>query len=586
MSSKDNCLKQRPDRDCGLSGPAFTGLRRFATEEDGTVTILAFFIFFTMLIMGGIGIDTMRHEMSRASMQSTLDRAVLAGAAAPDEATARSIVEDYFDKAGQSDYLAAQQEDDIEIFLNASRVTARASNTFDTYLMRLAGVDTLSTSGTSTAEVRVPKLEISLVVDVSGSMRGNKLSQLKVAAKEFVTTIFENSETGNAAISFVPFSWSVTPPQTVFETLAVDVTHNYATCLRFRDNDYTHATLTSGASALSNGIPVNQMIYTSLYGTFDNLTDSWRSCYTDEYMKFLPYSMSESSLHTKIDSLEADGNTSGHEGMNWGAALLDPSFRQVSARLIDTGEVDAALAHVPADYDEPETLKFIVMMSDGANTTSYFFNKSSPKYRGPHSDLYRVVHQEQEFVYAFDIYNHSRQWHDPSVEQYCYLSWLECVYEVDGPVVSSFYLRDRNPDRYYDLEENEWIAASTFAALEDLDGFVSKEQLSWEEAWGMMSPRFYSETTGDWGAWNDYVGSEQVDGTEKDGHMRNICSATKGKGVVVYSIGFEVPVGGRAEDVLSDCASSTSHYYRANSTDIAAVFNSIAANVQNLRLTQ
>jgi hypothetical protein len=56
--------------------------------------------------------------------------------------------------------------------------------------------------------------------------------------------------------------------------------------------------------------------------------------------------------------------------------------------------------------------------------------------------------------------------------------------------------------------------------------------------------------------------------------------------VVVYSIFFEVPQGGRAEQVLSDCASSSSHYYRANTTDISAVFNSIAANVQNLRLTQ
>ncbi|MDZ7709343.1 MAG: TadE/TadG family type IV pilus assembly protein [Roseovarius sp.] len=382
---------------------------RFLRDEGGAVTAFAFFIFMIMLMVGGLAVDTMRHETVRARMQGTLDRAVLAGAKSHDAAEARSTVEDYFAKSDLAQYLEAEQDGDIEIYLNSASVSARASGTMDTYLMKLVGVDTLTTGGASTAEVRVPKLEISLVLDVSGSMSGSKIASLRGAAKQFVTTILETSTPGNAVISVVPFSWSVTPPQTVFDALAVDVQHNYSTCLRFREADYQHATLTSGASALSNGVPVDQMIYTSLYGSFDTLNDSWRSCYTDDYMQFLPYSMNEAALHAKIDALEADGNTSGHEGMNWGAALLDPTFRQVSAHLINNGEMDAALAHVPADYDEPETLKVVVMMGDGANTTSYFFDKSSPKYRGKHSDLFEVKFQDREFKYAYHIYNRSRE---------------------------------------------------------------------------------------------------------------------------------------------------------------------------------
>jgi hypothetical protein len=121
--------------------------------------------------------------------------------------------------------------------------------------------------------------------------------------------------------------------------------------------------------------------------------------------------------------------------------------------------------------------------------------------------------------------------------------------------------------------------------MEDMDGFGSRTQLTWEEAWGLMSPRFYSETTGE-GAWNDYVGSEQVNGGAKDTHMDRVCGATKAEDVVVYTIGFEVPSSGRAERALSDCASSRNHYYRASSTDISAAFSSIASNVKNLRLTQ
>src|SRR6056297_1389507 len=270
--------------ECIARPPRVGAADRFLSDERGSVTAFAFFVFMIMLLVGGLALDTMRHETVRARMQATLDRAVLAGAKSPDADTARATIEDYFDKSDLAQYLEAEREDDIQIYLNSARVSARASATMDTYLMHLAGVGSLSAGGASTAEVRVPKLEVSLVLDVSGSMGGSKISSLRGAAKEFVTTILETSKVGNAVISVIPFSWSVTPPQTVFDALAVDITHNYSTCLRFNANDFQHATLTSGNSALSNGVPVDQMIYTSLYGDFDALDQSWRSCYTDEYM--------------------------------------------------------------------------------------------------------------------------------------------------------------------------------------------------------------------------------------------------------------------------------------------------------------
>lgn len=564
---------------------------RFRRDEEGSGTILTLFFFLIMLVMAGLGIDTMRYEMERTHLQSTLDAAVLAGAGAPegtDKDGIKAIVEDYFAKNDMSDYLHAidsdgKGADDIVTSLNATKVYAEASMDIDTYLMKLSGVETLGAFVASEAQVRQPKLEIVLVLDVSGSMTGEKLANLKVAAKEFVSTILDASNAGDAVISVVPFSWSVTPPWTVFNTLAVDRTHNYSTCLKFRDADFKHATLTSGASALSSGIPVQHMIYTSVYGSFDNLNDQWRSCYTDNYMEFLPYSISESVLHAKIDSFEANGNTSGHQGMNWGAALLDPTFRAVSSDLIANGEVNASLSNVPADYNEPETLKVIVMMGDGANTASYFFDLSSPKYRGKHSDLFLVKYQDRKFKYAYHIYRHKKSYD----ESKCSRKRWECVYEANGPEMSVYYLRDPGSGWYYSIEEEEWVSAAEFNDLENtLAGYISTEQLDWEMAWGLITPQFYGNITGDWGPWNDYVGSETVSGSEKNVHMINVCSAAKTNGVVVFTIGFEVPSGGVAETTLTDCASSGNHYYPASTTDISAAFSSIASNVQTLRLTQ
>lgn len=561
----------------------------FIRDEQGSATVFAFFIFITMLIMGGFALDTMRHESERASLQATLDRAVLAAASAADEAQAREIIEDYFDKAGKTDYLLAKQDGDISVTLNSARITARAQTTIDTYLMKLSGVETLSVAGLSTAEVRIPKLEVVLVLDVSGSMASNnKIVNLRTAAKEFVTTVLGNSTPGDTVISIVPFSFSVSPPLSVYNALAVNETHDYSTCLEFADNDYTHATLTSGSSSLSSGIPVNQMIYTSVYGSFDNLNQSWRSCYNDDYMRILPYSTSVAALHAKIDALQPDGNTSGNEGMNWGAALLDPTFRQVTSAMIAAGDItDPNLITVPADYGDPDTLKVIVFMGDGANTTSYFFDKSPPKYRGPNSDLYEVRYQDRVFKYAYNKKNVDRRLYGSDGLSKCGNNRWVCIYEASGPEKSVFYLYSPRYNDYYAIEDDEYLSVSEFNDLPTtLDGYISTTQLSWEVAWGLMSPDYYREITGVSDAWNDYIGSEFVDGSKKNTLMQSVCSATKREGVVVYSIGFEVPVGGTAETELTKCATSVSHYYRAQGTNISSAFSAIAANVKHLRLTQ
>ncbi|MGX0902750.1 Flp pilus assembly protein TadG [Roseovarius sp. MBR-79] len=570
--------------------PAFRrrNRHRLLRQEDGSATLFGLFIFVIMLMMGGIALDTMRHESTRAELQTTLDRAVLAAATARTEAEARDIIEDYFAKAGQSDFLMAELDDDITVTLNSASITARAGGTIETFLMRLNGVETLDVAGISTAEVHIPKLEVVLVLDVSGSMASNnKIGNLRDAAKEFVTTVLDQSTPGNTVISIVPFSFSVSPPLSIYNALAVNETHDYSTCLEFSDNDYTHATLTSGSSSLSSGIPVNQMIYTSRYGSFDDLNQSWRTCYNDDYMRILPYSTSETALHAKIDALQPDGNTSGNEGMNWGAALLDPTFRQVTSAMIAANDLDAARITVPADYNDGETLKVIVFMGDGANTTSNFFDKSPPRYRGPNSDLFEVKHQERVFSYAYNKKNiHDLRYGSDGLSKCGRKNWV-CIYEANGPEKSVYYLHSPRYNDYYAIEDDKFLSASAFADLPDtLEGYVSTTQLDWEIAWGLISPDFHKRITGMDDAWDDFVGSEYIDGNKKNVLMQSVCGATKREGVVVYSIGFEVPTGGTAERELIKCATTDGHYYRASGTSISSAFSSIAANVKTLRLTQ
>jgi hypothetical protein len=276
----------------------------------------------------------------------------------------------------------------------------------------------------------------------------------------------------------------------------------------------------------------------------------------------MAFSINEQALHDRIDLLSAGGNTSGHIGMKWGAALLDPAFRPVATSLIAQGEMDAALTSVPALYNEPDTQKIIVMMGDGANTASYYFDQNSP-YRGPDSDLYELVSQDMVLSNG--------------------------AYVPSGSALRTFYLQ--SGANYYSTSEDIWLTQSEYDARVNsgngdplLD--VTERRLDWEEAWGHMTPDYYDSITGDSGPWNDYAGSGVESGSIKNGYMSSICTATKGQGVTVYTIGFEVPPNGTAESELRNCASSTLNYYAASGVNISDAFGSIASNLQNLRLTQ
>ena len=577
------------DASC-LPGKVKQHLQAYRRDDEGAMLLLSLYFFIIFLFMAGLGLAVMRHEMNRAKLSVTTDAAVLAAAGMPAGSTVaeiKAVVEDYFAKNELTNNLNAIDTDgigvdDITTSLNSTEVTASASMTMPTTLLRIVGVDNLVANTGGTAKIATPKLEVSLVLDVSGSMRNAKIAALKVAAKEFVTTLLDSGPAGDISISLIPFSMGVTPPDTIFTALNIDQTHNYSNCIAFLGSDFNTTTIDPAT-------PYRQQIYTLKQDSnsvpFNDTNQFWRDCYNDAYFEILPYSMSETALHNKIDSLVARGMTSGHLGVKWGAAMLDPAFQPVATALKGTGEMDAALADVPSNWGEPESLKIIVMMGDGANTTTYYFNDPNdlmdetvaeshavPDYRGPGSDLYQI----------------------------------SMVGSSGNPADPRFYLKNPNePDptegQYFDLtnpfdadspENNVWLTGNEFANLPNtLTGYDTSDPtngtpMSWELAWGLITPQMYSTVLGDGSAWNDYTRQEQVNGGMKNTRMSSQCTAAKDQGIVIYTIGFQVPAGGTAETHLKNCAQSVANYFPADTTNISAAFSSIASNVQNLRLTQ
>ncbi|AXI55567.1 hypothetical protein C1J05_14585 [Sulfitobacter sp. JL08] len=84
-------------------------ITRFCRDEDGVITIFAVYMLLLIVAIGGFGVNLMHNEMVRTKVQSTLDRAILAAADLEQTLPADEVVEDYFAKAGMSQYLEGVQ---------------------------------------------------------------------------------------------------------------------------------------------------------------------------------------------------------------------------------------------------------------------------------------------------------------------------------------------------------------------------------------------------------------------------------------------------------------------------------------------
>lgn len=190
-------------------------LGRFIREDGGNVTVFSVFMLVLIIAITGASVDIMRFEAVRAKMQSTMDRAVLAAADLDQKQDPIAVVNDYMDKAGLSEVLS---DVTVEQGDNYRTVTASGRGTMDTIFLHMSGFDTMTAPARSAAEEKIANVEISLVLDISGSMRfNNRMDQMKPAAQAFVNKVMTDNTNGVTTLSLVPFAGQVNPGDILFD---------------------------------------------------------------------------------------------------------------------------------------------------------------------------------------------------------------------------------------------------------------------------------------------------------------------------------------------------------------------------------
>lgn len=340
-------------------------LDRFGRDRRGGMAMLFAGTLTAAMLATGVAIDFGQATRVRGQMTTALDSASLAAAR---EMSAGEKDIDRIVAIARQQYAAnfsAARSQAIETVsfsvvpdTAASTVAVTASSRLPTAFMGIAGIETIDVGATSVAAIDGSTIEISMMLDLTGSMGDHpgrnwsvgrpKVRDLEVAAKALVDTLLPagTNANGKVRIGLAPFSEGVNPGRFLTDVTGV---RNPATSCVVERTGAEAATdaaprFYAGPVAAMPLAPVDRMgrAFHCLSKTVQPLTDD------------------RDTLLRGLSNLPVGGYTAGHIGTAWARYLLSPKWSGIWPT-----------ASAPTGYGGAMTKKIAILMTDGQYNTFY-----------------------------------------------------------------------------------------------------------------------------------------------------------------------------------------------------------------------
>ncbi len=515
----------------GLLGKFSRRLRAFGHREDGAIAVQFAFLALPVAVLAFGMVDVNRASVAKKDLQDALDAAtLLAGrSSAVTDADLQAIGEAAL--AGQLSGMGDATLISSSFTVSGSNITSSAKVKLTPIVANLWLNKDMEVGAASQIVRTVNKLEIAMVLDTTGSMAGNKLTNLKAAATDFVNQLSaaaaRSTEVNPVKIGIVPFSNAVrlgsgnTELNPYKTAVWMDAAGN-ATASKEIFWQGNNSTGSLGAVA-------------NRFTLLSNMNQSWGGCIES---RAAPYDVQETAPGPSVpatlftpyfwpDEADNDGNALNNylddeESSSW------PNNR----RLGNTGKYDSAP------------------------------NSSS---RGPNrgcdmQPLMRLTTNWTALKDRIDDFNAAGETHIPLG-----MMWGWHLLSPNTPFA------DGVP--YSTPKTTKVVVLMT-------DG---------DNTYADKSSRMRSNYDGYGFIWQNRTGttsnSESTRTTAIDNRLALLCTNMKAAGIVIYTVRVEVTTG--SSTLLSNCATTPDKFYDVQSaSNLTAVFSAIAGSIENLRITQ
>lgn len=611
---------------CGL-------IRRFAVDVRGNVAMLFGLSLPVLILMTFGGVDIHRMSTVRVNLQDALDAAALAAARSPYTADAdlqrvglaalKANLQSYPNVTLEEDQTSfTLSSDDVVIADARVQVKTLVANIFLPPYGQLMD-DYLPVGSHSEVDRSSRNIEVALVLDVTGSMGGQKIADLKTAAKELVDIIVQPVQTPYySKLALVPYSMGVN----------LGSNANAARGAPIGSTNITGAVinLVGTEKAITAATRERPVVITSVGHGYSNNDVVWITGATG----MTQLNNKAYQVRNKTNDTFELYNLNGYraDGRNWGSYSGNAKVRRCQNN--DCSVTITANGHGMSNnhYVHITGVNGMTQLNNetylvGNVTTNTFTIDPNLSALTPYTSGGSAWCAQQGCTYfAFENMYGDLQTHQIST----------CVTERTG---SNAYT-DAAPStsrvgRNYPGSSNSCLAAtlqplsSNKSTLKSaIDGYSvqgsTAGQIGIGWGWYMVSPNFNSlwpsngaaayntadtlkaviiMTDGEFntpycsgvisrdagaGSGNN---SEKIDCGADNGNPFAqgvaMCTAMKNRGVLVYTVGFQITAGGNAANMLETCASTPANFFLpASGGDLSEAFAAIGRDITQLRISK
>ena len=346
---------------------------RFCGDKRGSISVYSGVVLTTLTAFAGSSaVDFVRHANIEIQLKSAVETGVLAAASLDNARPTPETIDDYIKANFKNENI--RNGINVSILQNERTVNARtirvlAEYEMPTSFMQLFGINVLNVEAEAEAIQSRTNVEIAMVLDISGSMSGEKLAALQEAATQFVDDVSDDGNSTAVSINLVPYGGGVNVGS-VFEEYAAfknatnvdpskaqyDIGNgvqdarfrftNGGTCLELEEDDFRGDLIPSHSRGQ---IPLLKRFF------------GYPWC-PDEKSKAIFNSNDFEAIKERINEFTLSDGTGTDYAAAWGLNSLSPEWR---------GELGGDFPNRPADYDDPETLKVAIVMTDGGITAQF-----------------------------------------------------------------------------------------------------------------------------------------------------------------------------------------------------------------------
>lgn len=505
-----------------------SGVRSFARNARGNVAVLFGLAIIPILLSIGAGVDYGRALIVRERMVNAADEAALAIGSwtGLTNAELKAKAQKYFDAnyAGSTFGTVGK----LNVSFQGDDILVNVTGSVPTTFMQLANIDSLDVGASAVITKKQRNLELALVLDTTGSMDHNgKIDALQSAAKKMVKDLFDGDATSTTLkVAVVPFAAAVNVGTSNKDANWID--KNAQSEVAYED--------------FTKGVKVFDLID-------DMKRETWSGCVRErkgddyELTDTPPDSATPASLFAPY--FAPDEPDSDHDGGNsYNNSYIDDG---------DCGE-NRSSNRTP-DKCQRYTGKY--------HNARASRNSDGPDTNCPATAITPLTNTKSTVDTAIDDLDPTGSTVIPAG-----LLWGWRVLSPDEPFTEG---------KSYD--NKDWVKAIVLLTdgQNDVGGgsYYTGHNKSYYNAFGYAAEGHLGSTNGS--------EAEQ----KLNEKMQAVCTAIKAKGILVYTIGFQLS-DNTTKNLLKNCATDpdTMYFNSPSNSDLAGIFSDIAQGLSDLRIAQ